>query len=94
MDNIQILKINENFIKQKYKVRKIGIFGSSVRGDSGERSDVDVLVEFEEGYKTFDNYMDLLFFLEDLYSRKVDLITTMGLDPYIRPYVEKEVVWG
>jgi predicted nucleotidyltransferase len=48
-------------------------------------------VEFEN--PTFDNFMDLLFFLEDLFGKDVDLITTRGMSPYIRPNIEKEVVW-
>jgi len=64
-----------------------------VRGEANMESDVDVLVEFESTKKSFDNFMDLSFFLEDLFGKKVDLITTSGLDKYIRPYVEREVIW-
>jgi|SRR5581483_1006934 len=76
---------------RKYTVRRIGLFGSYVRGQQRKRSDIDFLVEFKE--PTFDNFMDLAFFLEDLFGRKVDLITEESLSPYIRPYVEKEVRW-
>jgi len=75
----------------KCRVRKIGLFGSYVRGDKIERSDIDFLVEFKE--PTFDNFMDLLFYLENLFGKKVDLITTRGLSSYIRPFVEKEIEW-
>jgi uncharacterized protein len=78
-------------VLRKYTVRRIGLFGSYVRGEQRKRSDIDFLVEFEE--PTFDNFMDLAFFLEDLFRRKVDLITEGSLSPYIRPYVEKEVRW-
>jgi predicted nucleotidyltransferase len=53
-------------IVEKYKVKKIGIFGSYVREEQIDESDIDILVEFEEGYKTFDNYMDLKFYFEDI----------------------------
>jgi hypothetical protein len=49
-------------------------------------------VEFEE--PTFRNFMGLVFFLEELFDREVDLVTIKGLSPYIRPYVEREVVWS
>jgi len=78
-------------ILRKYKVRKIGLFGSYFRGDTTGRSDIDLLVEFKE--PTFDNFMGLLFYLENLFGKKVDLITTKGLSPYIRPFVEKEIEW-
>ena len=93
MDILTTLKANEAFIKVRSGVKKIGIFGSFARGDSGEQSDVDVLVEFETDRNTFDNFMDMLFYLEDLFGKKVDLITTLGLHQYIRPFVEREVVW-
>lgn len=93
MDILSLLKNNTPLIKKKYGVKKIGIFGSVARGDAKEASDVDVLVEFKKDKINFDNFMDLGFFLEDLFRKKVDLITVGGLDKYIRPYVEKEVVW-
>ncbi len=93
MDILTKLEANETFIKVQFGVKKIGIFGSFARGDSGKQSDVDVLVEFETDKNTFDNFMDLLFYLEDLFGKKVDLITTGGLHQYIRPFVEREVVW-
>ncbi len=94
MDVLVTLKKNKALIKEKFGVKKIGVFGSVARGEAKKGSDVDVLVEFEKDKKNFDNFIDLSFFLEDLFGRKVDLITTSGLDKYIRPYVEKEVVWS
>ena len=75
----------------KYGVKKIGLFGSFARGEQKANSDIDFLVEFEK--PDFDNFMDLVFFLEDLFNRKVELITNGSLSPYIQPYVEKEVEW-
>lgn len=93
MDILAIVKKNKTFLKEKFGVKKIGVFGSIVRGDAREESDIDVLVEFESTKKSFDNFMELSFFLEELFGKKVDLITTSGLDKYVRPYVEREVVW-
>jgi len=58
----------------KYHVKKIGVFGSFVRGEQAAESDVDILVEFEENQETLDNYMDLKFYLEDLFDRRVDVV--------------------
>ncbi|HEY9205439.1 MAG TPA: nucleotidyltransferase family protein [Candidatus Methanoperedens sp.] len=93
MDVLAIIKKNKTSLKERFGVKKIGVFGSTVRGEAKMESDVDVLVEFESAKKNFDNFMELSFFLEDIFGKKVDLITTSGLDKYIRPYVEKEVVW-
>jgi len=62
-------------------VRRIGIFGSFVRGEEREDSDIDILIEFEEGRRSFDTYMDLKFFLEDLFGRSVDLVDRDTLKP-------------
>jgi predicted nucleotidyltransferase len=63
----------------QYGVKRIGLFGSFARNEQTRSSDVDVLVEFAEGQATFDNFMHLVYFLEDLFSRKVDLLTAGGL---------------
>ena len=72
-------------------VSRLGLFGSFVRGQACAESDVDVLVEFRPGAKTFDNFIRLSFLLEDLLNRRVELVTPEGLSPYIGPHVLKEV---
>ena len=89
---IDILRSHEQEIKERFCVKRIGLFGSFVRGEETETSDIDILVEFED--PTFRNFMNLAFFLEDLFGRRVDLLTPEGISHRIRPYVEKEVVWA
>jgi len=91
MEIIELLNECRVEIAERFSVKKIGIFGSYVNGNQNEKSDIDILVEFSR--TSFDNYFDLLFFLEDLFGRKVDLITNPSLSPYIWPYVEEQVVW-
>ena len=76
---------------RRFGVRRIGLFGSFARGHQHEDSDIDLLVEFEEGRKTFDNFMSLSFFLEDLFGRKVEVVTRKSLSPYLGPRILKEV---
>ena len=52
---------------------------------------MDILVEFKRGHKTFDHFMQLSFFLEDLLGCVVELVTPELLSPYIGPYILKEV---
>ena len=92
MEALKILKEHENDIKRRFGVKRIGIFGSHARGEEKATSDVDVLVEFE--VPSFDNFMELAFFLEELFGREVDLVTTRGLSPHVAPFVEREVVWA
>ncbi len=87
-------KIRENREKiRSFGVKRIGVFGSFVRGEEKEESDIDIIVEFEEGKKNFNNFINLAFFLEKLFGRKVDLVTLESISPYIKPYIEKEVIY-
>lgn len=79
---------------RKYGVKRIGLFGSFIREEQKEGSDVDFLVEFKEGMKTFDNYMELKFFLEELLGCRIDLVVYDALKPRIKPYVMREVEYA
>ncbi|MBI4125798.1 MAG: nucleotidyltransferase family protein [Deltaproteobacteria bacterium] len=75
-------------VLQKLGVRKLALFGSMARGEGSTTSDLDFLVEFEK--KTFDAYMDLKFFLEDLFHRPVDLVIPETLKKRLREAILKE----
>lgn len=92
-DILSIIKKNQDKIKI-FGVKKIGLFGSFVRGEQDIDSDIDLLVEFEQRQKTFDNFIQLSFLLEDILKRRVELITAESLSPYIRPYITKEVEYA
>ena len=72
-------------------VQRIGVFGSFARGEECEESDIDILIEFEEGGRTFDTYMDLKFFLEDLFGRRVDLVDRDTIKPALAPHILRSV---
>lgn len=72
-------------------VARIGLFGSFVRNQQTAHSDVDVLVSFEPGHKTFRNFIELSFLLEDLFGRPVEVVTPESLSPYVGPHILKEV---
>jgi len=78
--------------QQNYGVKSLGVFGSFVRGEATVSSDIDILVEFE-GKPTFRHYMDLKFFLEDLFDRKVDLVIKEDLKPEIKKRILLETVY-
>jgi len=85
----KLLKQHKEKLKNCYVLR-IGIFGSVLRGDNTNESDIDFIVEFEEGKKNHDNFIELVFLLERLLERKVDLLTIEALNPYIKPRILKE----
>ncbi|MHC4230363.1 MAG: nucleotidyltransferase family protein [Planctomycetota bacterium] len=75
-----------------YKAEIKGIFGSYVRGDQTDDSDIDVLVEFQHGADLFD-FVGLSQFLEEHLSCKVDVVTLSSLREELKPYVLREVVY-
>lgn len=92
-EDLRRLEEHLNRIRESFGVKRIGIFGSVARGEETPASDIDILVEFAPGRATFRNFMTLITYLEDLFGRKVDVVTTGGIDPYLRPYIEGEVIW-
>jgi len=68
-------------------VAQLGLFGSFVRDEAGPTSDVDILVDFEPGRKTFNGFFEVVDFLEELLGREVELLTRPGLSPYIGPHI-------
>ena len=94
MDAQQVLGVLHDHMAEfrALGARRIGVFGSVASGEAGEHSDVDILVEFEPEQKSFDNYMDLKFRLEELLEpRRVDLVLEHVLKPALRPYIERTV---
>jgi uncharacterized protein len=79
---------------EQYGVARIGLFGSFVRDEGTEKSDIDFLVDFEKGKKTLSNLVDLGDFLENLFNKKIDIVTPQGLSPFIGPYILKEVEYA
>ena len=89
-DILAIIQANQDQIKT-FGVRKLGLFGSFIRDQQHGESDIDLLVEFEPNQKTFDNFIQLSFLLEDILERSVELVTVESLSPYIAPYITQEV---
>ena len=75
------------YIFSKYGIRKLAIFGSSLKG-KGKTTDIDILVEFRK--PSFRSYIYLARELEKILKKRVDLVTLNSLSPHIRPYVLKE----
>ncbi len=83
--------IESQDIISAFGVKSIGLFGSFVKDSASETSDVDLLVDFNPNKKSFDNFMDLAFHLEELFGRKVEIITPQSLSKHIGPHILKEV---
>jgi predicted nucleotidyltransferase len=96
---------NKNYILAKIKqqkrelrnlgIVKIGLFGSYAREEQSDKSDIDILIEFDPGKENFDNYMSVYDILENLFKNdKIEIVTKNGLSPYIGPKILKEVIYA
>jgi uncharacterized protein len=78
----------------KYGIQNIGLFGSYVRGEQSDKSDIDILIDFEPDKENYDNYMAAYDLFEKLFkNEKVEIVTKNGLSPYIGPKILKEVLY-
>lgn len=88
----KILKSQKKHLKKKFKVKKIGIFGSFARNEQSASSDIDILVEFYEPIGW--DFFDLQEYLENILQREVDLVTEKALKPRIKTAILKEVKYA
>jgi len=88
---ISALKRHKKELKEKLGVKEIGVFGSYVKGKETKSSDIDIYVEFDLKELTFDKYLGLLEYLENLLGGKIDLITKDGVETIRIPYIKEEI---
>lgn len=88
---LELLAQSKPVLADRYGVTDLALFGSTVRQAARSDSDLDILVAFD-GPATSERYFGVLFYLEDLFGCKVDLVSEKGLRPELRPFIEKEAV--
>jgi predicted nucleotidyltransferase len=86
-----IISKNKEDLKQKYKVSRIGIFGSFSRNEATKESDVDILVEFSEPIGL--DFVLLAEELELLLGNKVDLVSSKAVKPRLKKYIEEDLIY-
>jgi predicted nucleotidyltransferase len=85
----ELLRERSRYLSDEFGVRRIGLFGSFSRGDAGEASDVDLVVEFDRPIGL--RFMNLADYLEGLLGRRVDLLTPEGLRSIRNPRIAREI---
>ncbi|MBI4931002.1 MAG: nucleotidyltransferase family protein [Bacteroidetes bacterium] len=91
---IQFLRNNKNFLREKFHLTKIGVFGSFARGDQKPNSDVDILIELEEEAKNiFDLEYDLRELLKKQFNRNVDICEEKYIKSYFKPYILRDAIY-
>lgn len=88
---LDLLNQHRDEVQRRFGTKRLALFGSAARDELRDDSDVDILVEFS-GPATFDGYMDLKFFLEELLGRSVDLVTKDAVKPRMRLIIERDLI--
>ena len=86
-----ILQLQKTHLQRKYKIKALGVFGSYSRGEQNEKSDIDILVEFDEPIGI--EFVDLATELENILGEKVELVSRSGIKTRYLRYVEEDVVY-
>jgi len=78
----------------RFGIRNVGLFGSYARNEQSDKSDIDILIDFEPEMENYDNYMGVCDIFEQLFrNEKVEIVTKNGLSPYIGPKILNEVMY-
>lgn len=88
---VDLLNKHRDEFLNRFGARHLALFGSAARDELRDDSDIDVLVEFD-GPATFDRYMGLKVYLEDLFGAQVDLATEAMIKPRLRRHIEKDLL--
>ena len=90
---LSVLKFNKKEISS-FGITDIGLFGSYVRDEQTDKSDIDILIDFNSENETYDNFIAVYDFLETIFKGiRVEMITKNGLSPYIGPKILNEVIY-
>lgn len=89
---IDFLHDSKKFLAEEFGVQEIALFGSWVSGSQKSGSDLDLLVGLKPECKTFDNYMNLKFYIEDYFKVKVDLVLKDSIRPELKKTILAEAV--
>ena len=87
---LNTLQSDKQILKDLHLAR-IGLFGSVARGTQNENSDLDFLIEFENGFKNFKNFMKIATYLENQFGENFDMVTKESLTPFVYNRALKDI---
>ena len=91
---VAYLKNNRSFFYDKFGVTRIGIFGSFIRDEQTQPSDIDMVVEIEKSRKNIHSFLQLKRFLEKQLGRRIDLGFEHSLKPIIREKIKGQIIYA
>ncbi len=90
---IAVLKFHKPELSE-FGVENVGLFGSYLRNEQSDKSDIDLLIDFTPEKENFDNYMAVYDILENIFkNEKIEIVTKNGLSPYIGPKILKNIMY-
>lgn len=93
-NSLAVLRAQKPYLQEAYHVKELGVFGSFARGDFTDRSDIDILVDFDEGARVgFIKFIGLEEYLSEQMHRKVDLVTRDALKPLIKDKILSDTLY-
>lgn len=90
---LKLLRTHKSVLERQFGIVDIALFGSTARDEVSTYSDIDILVSFD-GPTTSERYFGVQSYLEDLLASPIDLVTSIGLRPELRTYIEEEAVYA
>ncbi len=92
---LKVLRQQRDFLKEKYHVKKIGLFGSFARNESHEKSDIDFLVEFDAPLEIYiANRNAAIEYLKKIFGREVDIANPQSLKPHFKDRILKQALYA
>ena len=88
---IDLLVRSKPELQERFGITGLALFGSTTRDIAADKSDVDILVNFD-GPATSQRYFGVQFYLEDIFGCPVDLVTEKALRAELRPFIKKELI--
>ena len=89
---LMVLNSSKAGLAERFGVTDLAVFGSYARAQQKKRSDIDILVEIDKAHKTFDNYMELKFYLSRIIGGKIDLVLKDSVREELKPRIFGEAV--
>ena len=91
---LEFLKNNKNFLREKYGVKSIGLFGSIATGKQNDVSDIDLVIDVEKKFKKYELYLELKFFVSKNTGREVDLVYKNNVNPVVKYAIAKDLIYA